>query len=285
MADLRRNTQQAMFRNVVSLAMAGGLFYWTNGRDVLTEEYHAGQDAYFHNTFPNTVDRSFVSVCVDGAAAQPVPVPVNPPIAVQAVLGAALAKASWQAPHLLGGQGRGAWQDWSYILSVRDEARGDTQEHRDVNATWCTVHGLREDTPYVVKAAAYTSAGVGPWSSEFRARTLRSHPPPATVLWSAAEGLLRSDVTADRVEVLVHAASLRDGRSAAPFHAAGLAWWRDRVYLAANTSMVYVYNLTSRELARLQHLDNVGSIAVDWVGQRLYWSNPKQQLVSGQQLA
>lgn len=82
-ADLRRNTQQAMFQNVVSLAMANGLFYWTNGQEVLTEEYHAGQDAYFHNTYPNLADRSFVSVCVDGKATQPVPVPVNPPTAVQ----------------------------------------------------------------------------------------------------------------------------------------------------------------------------------------------------------
>lgn len=205
---------------------------------------------------------------------------------LQAVLGAALAKASWQAPHLLGGQGRGAWQDWSYLLSVRDEELGDTLELHDVNATWCTVQGLREDTPYVVRAAAYTSAGVGPWSSEFRARTLRSHPPPATVLWSTAEGLLRSDVTGDHVKTLVHAAALRGGPhglgrpGAAPFHATSLAWWRDRVYLVANTSLVFAYNLTSRELARLPHLDNVGSIAVDWVGQRLYWSNPKQQLVS-----
>lgn len=285
--DLRRNTQQAMFHNVVSLAVAGGLFYWTNGREVLTEEYHSGQDAYFHNAYPNAAlaDRSFVSVCVDGAAAQPVPVPVNPPSAVQAVLGAALAKASWRPPHLLGGQGRGAWQNWSYILSVRDEDRGDTVEHRDGNATSCTVRGLREDTAYAVRAAAYTSAGVGPWSGEFRARTLRSHPPPATVLWSSAEGLLRSDVTGDQVEVLVGAASLHDARYAshttrtAPFRTVGLAWWRDRVYLVANTSLVYVYNRTSRDLTRLPHLDNVGSIAVDWVGQRLYWSNPRQQLV------
>lgn len=27
-------------------------------------------------------------------------------------------------------------------------------------------------------------------------------------------------------------------------------------------------------------MDNVGSMAVDWVGKKIYWSNPKQQLVS-----
>lgn len=117
--DLRSNTQQALFRNVTSLAIANGLFYWTNGDEVFAEDYHEGQDTYFHNHYPGLTDRSYVSVAVDLPASQPIPVPVNPPIQVQAVLGGHLAKITWQTPHLVGGQGKGAWQSWTYELQVR----------------------------------------------------------------------------------------------------------------------------------------------------------------------
>jgi proto-oncogene tyrosine-protein kinase ROS len=104
-ADLRGNTQQPMFQNVVSLAMANGVFYWTNGEEVLYEEYHPIHNNYFHNAYPDQPDKSFVSVSVNLPTSQPIPIPVNPPTNVQAILGAKLAKTSWQVPHLLGGQG------------------------------------------------------------------------------------------------------------------------------------------------------------------------------------
>lgn len=106
MVDMRANTQQAMFHNVLSLATANGLFYWTNGHEVLTEEYHAGHDNYYHNAYPDLTGRSYMTVAVNLPSCQPIPVPVNPPTAVQAILGSTLAKTSWQVPHLLGGQGK-----------------------------------------------------------------------------------------------------------------------------------------------------------------------------------
>lgn len=51
--NFRANTQQPKFKNVVSLAMANGLFYWTNGEEVLIEGYHSGQNRYFHNAYPD----------------------------------------------------------------------------------------------------------------------------------------------------------------------------------------------------------------------------------------
>jgi proto-oncogene tyrosine-protein kinase ROS len=94
-----------MFHNVVSLAMANGVFYWTNGEEVLYEEYHPLHNSYFHNAYPDRPDKSFVSVSVNLPTSQPIPIPVNPPTNVQAILGTKLAKTSWQVPHLLGGQG------------------------------------------------------------------------------------------------------------------------------------------------------------------------------------
>ncbi|XP_015109279.1 proto-oncogene tyrosine-protein kinase ROS [Diachasma alloeum] len=274
--NLRSNTQQPKFKNVLSLAMANGLFYWTNGEEVLTEGYHAGQKLYFHNAYPDRSDGSFVSVNVLMDASQPVPVPVNPPTGVQAVLGAERAKVSWQAPHLLGGQGKGAWQNWSYELEIKDESTGHTIRQRDIAGSSHTVKNLREKSEYTIKAAAYTKAGRGPWSSEFRGKTLRenSH---SSILWSADEGLLKSDVTGENVQTLIHRESLRDFDS--EYHIVDVSWYKDILYIVGNNSALYKYNITSHQKTKF-NINSVGSVAVDWIAKKLYWANPKQQIIT-----
>ncbi|XP_011346152.2 proto-oncogene tyrosine-protein kinase ROS isoform X2 [Ooceraea biroi] len=277
--DLRANTQSPKFNNVVSLAMANGLFYWTNGEEILNENYHSGQNRYFHNAYPtrsSPSDGCFISVSVLMNASQPIPVPVNPPTGVQAVLGAERAKVSWQAPHLLGGQGKGAWQNWSYELEIKDESTSETIHQKDVAGSSHTVHNLRERSEYSIKAAAYTSAGRGPWSTEFRGRTLRdgSH---ASILWSSNEGLLRSDVTGENIDTLVYKASLKESES--EFHIVDVSWYKDVLYIVGNNSALYRYNVSSHQKMKL-NIHSVGSVAVDWISKKLYWANPKQQIIT-----
>ncbi|XP_077261634.1 receptor protein-tyrosine kinase sevenless isoform X2 [Temnothorax americanus] len=274
--NLRPNTQKPKFNNVVSLAMANGLFYWTNGEEVLTEGYHAGQNRYFHNSYPDKSDTSFVSVTVLMNASQPVPVPVNPPTGVQAVLGAERAKVSWQAPHLLGGQGKGAWQNWSYELEIKDESTGETIHQKSIAGSSHTVHNLRERSEYSIKAAAYTIAGRGPWSTEFRGRTLRngSH---ASILWSSNEGILRSDVTGENIDTLVNKATLKDSEN--EFYIVDVSWYKDVLYIVGNNSALYRYNVSNHQKTKL-NIHSVGSVAVDWISKKLYWANPKQQIIT-----
>ncbi|XP_026669122.1 proto-oncogene tyrosine-protein kinase ROS isoform X4 [Ceratina calcarata] len=274
--DMRANTQQPKFKNVISLAMANGLFYWTNGEEVLIEGYHSGQNRYFHNAYPDRSNGSFVSVNVLMDASQPVPVPVNPPTGVQAVLGVERAKVSWQAPHLLGGQGKGAWQNWSYELEIKDESTGETIHQKDIAGSSHTVHNLREKSEYSIKAAAYTSAGRGPWSTEFRGRTLRdgSH---ASILWSANEGLLRSDVTGENIDTLIYKASLKEVES--DYHIVDVSWYKDVLYIVGNNSALYRYNITNHQKFEM-NIHSVGSVAVDWISKKLYWANPKQQIIT-----
>lgn len=63
------------------------------------------------------------------------------------------------------------------------------------------------------------------------------------------------------------------------YHITDIAWYKDKLYLVTNTTHVYWYNLTTHDTGHLREMDSVGSIAVDWIGRKLYWSNPKQQLV------
>jgi proto-oncogene tyrosine-protein kinase ROS len=88
---------------------------------------------------------------------------------------------------------------------------GVTVYKKNVNTTSYTIQNLKANTEYVIKTAAYTSSGKGPWSSEFRGKTLKipqdgKYP---SILWSAAEGLLKSDVTGENVEMLIHNTNLK----------------------------------------------------------------------------
>ncbi|XP_020283790.1 proto-oncogene tyrosine-protein kinase ROS isoform X2 [Pseudomyrmex gracilis] len=273
--NLRPNTQKPRFNKVESLAIANRLFYWTNGEEVLSEGYHPGQNIYFHNAYPDTSDNSFVSVNVLMNASQPVPIPVNPPTGVQAILGVERVKISWQAPYLLGGQGKGAWQDWLYELEIKNEFTGETIHQKGIAGSSHTVYNLKERSKYLIKVAAFTNAGRGPWSTEFRGQTLRndSH---ALILWSSNEGLLKSDVTGENINTLVYKARLKESEN--EFHIADISWYKDELYIVGNNSALYRYNITSHQKTKLNTY-SVGSVAVDWIAKKVYWANPKQQII------
>lgn len=63
------------------------------------------------------------------------------------------------------------------------------------------------------------------------------------------------------------------------YHIVDVAWYKDLLYLVGNNSMLYCYNTTSHEKNKM-HINSVGSVAVDWISKKLYWANPKQQIVS-----
>ncbi|XP_073955418.1 receptor protein-tyrosine kinase sevenless isoform X2 [Choristoneura fumiferana] len=278
-SDFRHNTQKPMFLSTRSIAYVNGLFYWTNGKEMLTEEYHKGSDSYFHNEYPLVFNNKKIAtrqVLVALRNCQPIPVPVNPPIGVQSVMGITRAKVSWSAPHLLGHQGSGAWQQWAFHLQLTRVDSGETIDKRHINGSMYVVEDLKQDAEYVIKVAAVTDSGAGPWSSEFVGKTLASSPTTlhSTLVWSGPDGLLQTDLTGDNMTTLIHRAHLKK------IHIVDISWYRDKLYLVTNASTVMWYNTTSHEKGLMNNMENVGSLAVDWVGKRIYWSNPKQQLIT-----
>ncbi|RVE41944.1 hypothetical protein evm_013412 [Chilo suppressalis] len=277
--DFRSNTQTPMFMSTRSIAYAGGLFYWTNGREMLTEEYHAQSDSYFHNEYPLAYNTKIIAtkqVLVALRSCQPIPVPVNPPIAVQSVMGINRAKVTWSPPHLLGHQGSGAWQQWTFHLQLIHATSAEIINIKNITESTYVVEHLEQDTLYTIKVAAVTSSGSGPWSTEFIGKTLASSPTNlhSTLLWSGPDGLLQTDLTGDNLQTLIHRAHLKN------FHITDISWYRDKLYLVTNQSTVMWYNTTSNIIGMMPNMDNVGSLAVDWVGKKIYWSNPKQQLIT-----
>ncbi|XP_028033617.1 proto-oncogene tyrosine-protein kinase ROS isoform X3 [Bombyx mandarina] len=277
--DFRSNTITPMFQSTRSIAYAGGLFYWTNGKEMLTEEHHAKSDSYFHNEYPlayNTKIIQTTQVLVALRSCQPIPVPVNPPLGVQAVMGINRAKISWSSPHLLGHQGSGAWQQWTYHLQLKNKRDGDIIDIKNTAESIHIVENLKQDAEYVIRVAAVTVSGSGPWSSEFIGKTLPSSPSTlhSTLLWSGPDGLSQADLSGENIVTLIHRDDIKS------FYITAISWYRDKLYLVTNTSTVKWFNITSHEHGMMANMDNVGSLAVDWVGKKIYWSNPKQQLIT-----
>lgn len=120
--------------------------------------------------------------------------------------------------------------------------------------------------------AAYTNSGAGPFSLEFRGSTLNSSVNPI-ILWSAEEGLLKSNAAGENIETFIHQNEMNGT------HYIDIAWFKNQTYLVANDSKIYWYNTTTKERGYFPQIKSVGSIAVDWIGEKLYWSDPKQQFV------
>lgn len=93
------------------------------------------------------------------------------------------------------------------------------------------------------------------------------------ILWSAAEGLLKSNAAGEVVETLIDKTKMKN------YHYIDVTWYKDKIYLVTNTSEVQWLNITSHTQGSWANMDSVRSIAVDWIGKKIYWSNPKQQLV------
>lgn len=272
--DIRKNTQKPMFESVKSFAMASDLFYWTSGKSVLMEEYHEGSKIYYDKFFDNfAMLDNFQFVCVKLPSAQPVPKPLNPPSNVQALLSIDRAKVSWRIPHLLGIQGRGAWQDWTYELEVIEEGNSEKKRILDqIKTLHFRVSDLSPDTKYRFRVAAYTTAGYSPYSVEFRGQTLKS-PHNRKIIWASHEGLIQSDILAENIHMLVPQHRLDS------CNITNLEWFEDILYYVCNQSL-YTFNRTTNITEKLNVKDSVQAIAVDWVGRRLYWFNPSNQMIT-----
>lgn len=270
--DIRNNTQTPMFESVKSLAMANDLFYWTSGDAVLMEEYH--ELNYYDNKFKDfAMLNNFLFVCVKLPSAQPTPKPLNPPTSVQSLLGTHRAKVSWRMPHLLGIQGRGAWQDWTYEMEIIDEDGNDTKRIiNEIKGLHFTVTNLTEDTRYRFRVAAYTNAGYSPYSTEFRGQTLKSlH--DRYLIWASHDGLVQSDILGDNVRILVPQQRLDN------CNITNIEWFEDVLFFVCSQSL-YLFNRTTYITEKVNVKDAVQAIAVDWIGRRLYWFNPSHQVIT-----
>jgi proto-oncogene tyrosine-protein kinase ROS len=206
--NIRHNSQRSdQLENIENLVIHDKLFYFTKGIEIFKEEYERESEKYHHISTQIENNAKIVSLCIMDYKSQPYPVPLNPVEKVEAVFLDRSAKIKWEKPELLGGTGVGAWQKWSYEVSIEETLSHITFLDRGLTSTDCEADDLSPGTEYLIKVRGYSKAGNGSWSKSFHGKTLNkigrdSRFPFA--LWSTKEGVLKSNIVGDRVEHLVH---------------------------------------------------------------------------------
>lgn len=272
--DIRKNTQSPLLHSVKSLVQLNGLFCWTNGREYRAEEYHGTYNVYYHNSYMDSTNTAIVAIRANSTTAQPIPIPLNPPKSCQALLSSNQARVSWETPEAFGEQGKGAFKSWNYKLEISSDDH--IQEIENITGNSFLVENLTPNKLYAFKVTAYTSGGYGQCSKEFKAKTLKSSD-ERHLIWASNEGLMQSDVTGENIITLISKEELGD------VIVSDVTWFEDLLYIVANSTL-RLYNRTSGLMTKFDKFDNIGGVAVDWIGRRLYWSNPYQQIIQHSQL-
>ena len=57
-----------------------------------------------------------------------------------------------------------------------------------------------------------------------------------------------------------------------------MAWMDNIMYVVTNTTRMFAIDLDSRQVNLMRNIDAV-SVAVDWLGRRVYWSSANRQRV------
>lgn len=147
-----------------------------------------------------------------------------------------------------------------------------TQTFENISGSYHVIQNLTPNSVYLFKVAAYTSAGSGQSSQEFKAKTLKTSD-ERFLIWASDDGIMQSDVTGEDIITLLPKKELGDAI------VSDIAWFETLLYVVANSTLK-IYNRTDGEFKKISELDSVGGVAVDWIGRRLYWSNPTQQLIN-----
>ena len=63
-----------------------------------------------------------------------------------------------------------------------------------------------------------------------------------------------------------------------PVHIRSMAWMDNIMYVVTNTTRMFAIDLDSRQVNLMRNIDAV-SVAVDWLGRRVYWSSANRQRV------
>ncbi|XP_045603691.1 proto-oncogene tyrosine-protein kinase ROS isoform X2 [Procambarus clarkii] len=271
--NLRNNTQQAFFKHLCSVVHLNSRFIWTDGGEVWTEELNG--ETFYHISYLDVSKFNFGTLVAVHASTQPVPVPLNPPSELQAVFTRKSASLTWNAPTLPALMGSGAWQKWLYEMHIQEGQK--IIYRKNICDTSHQATNLRPGTFYIIKVRAYSIGGNGPWSHEFRGRTLDDTDLAPKLIWAIDKKIIFTNLAGSESSVLISQETLKtkldDGKIA------DLAFFHDSLVMAVSNRSVFVMNITTSTFNELPNTHGVLSVSVDWLTQRLFWANPHRQMI------
>jgi len=167
--------------------------------------------------------------------------------------------------------GNGAWRKWKYSIQY------DSRNITGISDTEYVIENLRPSTFYNIQVRAYVQNHFfGPLSPPVKGRTLRESGHNISFYWSAHNGLYETNAIGENVQLLVPTNNI-----------SMLTWFDDSVVYALNNGSVFLYESEASRVAvnsnlspkaiPISDIKYAKSLAYDYIGQKLYWSNPKEQ--------
>ncbi|XP_061176227.1 proto-oncogene tyrosine-protein kinase ROS-like isoform X2 [Saccostrea echinata] len=264
--DIRKTrTVRPEFQNIVSMVHYDELFYWTNGKKVMREEYNEAQDTYYHNQALMFASH-FSALNVLHRSMQPKPVPHSAPHSLQALFRTVDVLLSWEPPKRLNYQGKGAWNSWSYDIVLLGKDGRQRQLISNVRQTSLTLSNLDSNTTYQVKVRAKSEIGTGPWSSLFSGRTLTTDAITARLVMIEPNrfggGILVGTDTLgeNRKRLAIVRGRVRD-----------MTWTPSIVYMVTEEGALLYYQHGNFAAIR-EDVPSLVSVAYDWLAGKLYMS-------------
>ncbi|XP_021360876.1 proto-oncogene tyrosine-protein kinase ROS-like isoform X2 [Mizuhopecten yessoensis] len=269
LVDLRKGkVVRPNYHNITSMVFYNGTFWWTNGINVMKEDYDVNRDMFYLNFLP-FFTHHYTSFNLYLPTSQPPPAPHSPPENLQALFTSTRVKVKWSEPQKLSYQGRGAWARWQYEVSIMMKETREETILRGIDEQTLEQVDMVPDKMYIIKARACCKLGCGPWSSEFIGRTLPVAASDATLLFSwwlrISNRLIEVDMYGKRVKMATIA-------STAKFK--DFAWSSTDIYWTADDGNVYACDrATLGSFSKVAFAGkSVSAITYDWLGRKLYWS-------------
>ncbi|XP_074649999.1 proto-oncogene tyrosine-protein kinase ROS-like [Tubulanus polymorphus] len=271
--DIRTNAQRKDFVTVKSLVYYDGKFVWTNGDFLGKEEYDPLNNMYHHTQVYLRREKYFCGLTLYHPSAQPIPVPANPPVAVQALFTDNSCIVSWRKPPLLKEKGKEAWQRWVYEIALRDEMNITRTVNR-VRRMRYRIYHLKHNTKYHIKVRGYTEGGYGPWSTEFTGLTLPYQPVHPRILAANEDSIIQADIDGSNQIPIVNFE--RDDVKA---KITDIHMYKGMYIWSMDNGRIYKYHKNDSQLSDVPHIHDATSIVIDWLSGKIYWSNVKQSMI------
>ncbi|XP_067675199.1 proto-oncogene tyrosine-protein kinase ROS-like isoform X2 [Haliotis asinina] len=260
--DIRPNVIMPNYEHIISLTGYDNRFYWTNGSEMMSEEFDPRFEKFRHNELL-FFDKYYRGLNMYHPRMQPTPVPHAAPKNLQALFEPTEVHIKWDPPPLLQYQGRGAWNQWDYQLLLFDvEDRDNTEQSINATGNSIVVQNLQADTRYNIRVRAVSESGLGPWSEIFIGRTLKAEKIPVRVLMSMPGRIIETDLSDNTNQTLVNTTSAKD-----------IAWHNNMLmWVSEDGGYVKILDHTKQIRTNMAQTGEASCLEYDWLGRKIFWS-------------
>lgn len=88
---------------------------------------------------------------------------------------------------------------------------------------------------------------------------------------------MQSDLIGENVKTLVDITDLDEENNILVID---VCWYKDLLFIVGNNTKLYEYNTTSHGKNMINYANSISSVAVEWITEKIYWADPKKQIVS-----